>query len=272
MKQDGHLRRDIIRWFGAALGTATLLPLVGCADDGGTGIGPDATPTGDGNISGACATIPEETAGPYPGDGSNGKNALNQTGIVRSDIRSSFNGASAVASGVPLTIKLKLVDTTASCATLAGYAIYLWHCDKDGNYSMYSAAVSGENYLRGVQETGSDGTVTFQTIFPGCYDGRMPHVHFEVYPSVAVVTSEAVTSEAATSSTAKVKTSQLGFPDAPCDEVYATSAYASSVTNYARITFATDNVFSDGTSLQIATVTGDVTSGYVATLQVGIAA
>jgi protocatechuate 3,4-dioxygenase beta subunit len=262
MKQDGHLRRDILRWLGAA----SLLPLVGCADDGSTGIGPDAT-TGDGDISGTCATIPEETAGPYPGDGSNGKNALNQTGIVRSDIRSSFNGASAVASGVPLTIKLKVVDTTASCAVLAGYAVYLWHCDKDGNYSMYSAAVSGENYLRGVQETGSDGTVTFQTIFPGCYDGRMPHVHFEVYPSVAVVTSEA-----ATSSTAKVKTSQLGFPDAPCDEVYATSAYASSKTNYARITFTTDNVFSDGTSLQIATVTGDATSGYVATLQVGIAA
>jgi protocatechuate 3,4-dioxygenase beta subunit len=157
---------------------------------------------------------------------------------------------------VPLTIKLKIVDTTASCAALAGYAVYLWHCDKDGNYSMYSAAVSGENYLRGVQETGGDGAVTFQTIFPGCYDGRMPHVHFEVYPSVA-----GVTSEAATSSTAKVKTSQLGFPDAPCDEVYATSAYASSKPNYARVSFATDNVFSDGTSLQIATVTGDATSG-----------
>lgn len=258
MKQDGHLRRDILRWLGAT----SLLPLVGCADDG-AGIGPDATPTtGDGDITGTCATIPEETAGPYPGDGSNGKNALNQTGVVRSDIRSSFNGASAVAGGVPLTIELKIVDTTASCAALTGYAVYLWHCDKDGNYSMYSAAVSSENYLRGVQETGSDGTVTFQTIFPGCYDGRMPHVHFEVYPSVAV----------ATSASAKVKTSQLGFPDAPCDEVYATSAYASSKTNYARVSFATDNVFADGTSLQIATVTGDATSGYVATLQVGIAA
>ena len=126
---------------------------------------------------------------------------------------------------------------------------------------MYSAAIASENYLRGVQETDADGTVTFQTIFPGCYDGRMPHVHFEVYPTVAK----------ATSSTNKVKTSQLGLPDAPCDEVYATSAYATSKTNYARITFASDNVFSDGTSLQIATVTGDATSGYVATLQVGIA-
>ena len=90
----------------------------------------------------------------------------------------------------------------------------------------------------------------------------MPHVHFEVYPSVAKATSSAT----------KVKTSQLGFPDAPCDEVYATSAYATSKTNYARITFASDNVFSDGTSLQIATVTGDPASGYIATLQVGIAA
>ncbi len=55
-------------------------------------------------------TIPEETAGPYPGDGSNGVNVLTETGIVRSDIRSSFGSSSTVAKGVPTTIKLTLVN------------------------------------------------------------------------------------------------------------------------------------------------------------------
>lgn len=42
----------------------------------------------------SCEEIPEEPAGPYPGDGSNGPNVLTESGIVRSDIRSSF-GSSA---------------------------------------------------------------------------------------------------------------------------------------------------------------------------------
>ena len=37
--------------------------------------------------------IPEETAGPYPGDGSNGANVLTESGVVRSDITSSFGSA-----------------------------------------------------------------------------------------------------------------------------------------------------------------------------------
>jgi len=209
--------------------------------------------------------IPEETAGPYPGDGSNSNsggvvNALALSGIVRSDIRTSFAGASGTAAGVPLLVNLRLVNTKSSCADLAGYAIYLWHCDRDGRYSMYSSGVTNQNYLRGVQETDASGEVTFTTIFPGCYDGRMPHMHFEVYRSTA----------SATSAVNKLRTSQLAFPDAVCDAVYATSGYSTSVSNYARISFATDNVFSDGVPLQVAEVSGSVDTGYIATLTVGI--
>lgn len=50
------------------------------------------------------------------------------------------------------------------------------------------------------------------------------------------------------------------------------AGYAASANNLAQISFATDNVFSDGTSLQLASVSGDTASGYVATLRVGIAA
>ena len=210
--------------------------------------------------------MPEETAGPYPGDGSNQSsgstsNVLTLSGIVRSDIRASIAGASGTAAGVPLTVQLRLVNTNGSCADLSGYAIYLWHCDRDGKYSLYSSGVTAQNYLRGVQETDSSGTVSFTTIFPACYSGRMPHIHFEVYRSL----------NSASSYTNKLKTSQLAFPSAVCSTVYSTaSGYSTSVSNLSAISFATDNVFSDGTSLEMVDISGSVAAGYVATLTVGI--
>lgn len=214
----------------------------------------------------SCSTIPSETAGPYPGDGTNTSNgsianALSLSGIVRSDIRASIAGASGVASGVPLTVKLKLVNTSASCANLAGYAVYLWHCDALGRYSMYSTGVTGENYLRGVQEADATGNLVFTTVVPGCYSGRWPHIHFEVFRSLAQ----------ATSGNNDIRTSQLALPQSVCSAVYTTTGYTGSASNLAQISLSSDNIFSDGVSLQMASVTGSVSAGYVAELQVGVA-
>jgi protocatechuate 3,4-dioxygenase beta subunit len=181
---------------------------------------------------------------------------------VRSDIRASIAGATGVAAGIPLTIRLQLVSVGNGCLPLAGAAVCLWHCDRDGQYSMYTSAIAGENYLRGVQVADASGALMFTTIFPGCYPGRMPHVHFEVYPTLAKSTVAAN----------RVKTSQFGFPSATLAEAYAASGYAASVRNLAAISYATDNVFSDGTALQIAAVTGSAAAGYVATQSVGVAA
>lgn len=244
-------RRALLR---LALG-AGAMHLLGCGKDSA---GLDADNGTVGNAS--CSTIPAETAGPYPGDGSNGPNVLGQTGVVRSDIRSSFAGLSGTAAGIPLVVTLTLVSQANNCAPLAGRAIYLWHCDRGGLYSLYSAGATSQNYLRGVQETNAQGQVTFTTIFPGCYSGRWPHMHFEIYPSLAT----------ATSAGNKIATSQLAIPKAACDAVYATTGYASSITNLSQITLATDNVFSDGAALQLATMGGDVLSGYTAALQVSI--
>ncbi|WP_254605636.1 hypothetical protein [Deinococcus sp. JMULE3] len=127
--------------------------------------------------SAACTPIPSETAGPYPADGSvasgQSLNVLTRSGVVRRDLRRSL-GTGNVAPGVPLTLTLKLVNTNGSCAPLRGYAVYAWHCTADGNYSMYSSGVVGEDYLRGVQVSDAGGNVTFQTIVPGCYPGRWP--------------------------------------------------------------------------------------------------
>ena len=209
----------------------------------------------------ADGEIPEETAGPFPGDGSNGPNVLAESGIVRSDITSSFGTASGVAEGVPLTLTLKVLDVNGSTSgPLTGAAVYVWHCDRDGNYSMYAQTVADENYLRGVQETADDGTVTFTTIFPAAYDGRWPHVHFEVYPSL----------KEATSASNKLRTSQLAFPKDACDLVYATDGYEQSVTNLAKTSLDQDMVFSDGYSLQLAKVSGSVDTGMTATLNVPV--
>jgi protocatechuate 3,4-dioxygenase beta subunit len=252
-------RRQVLRW---ALG-GSLISLIGCSssDDDPETAGSGA-PVQNG---GTCSPIPEETAGPYPGDGTNGNatgvaNALVLAGIVRSDITSSFAGPTGVADGVPLTIRLVLVDATDACSPLEGYAIYLWHCDSAGNYSMYSAGAASENYCRGVQETDADGVVEFQSIFPACYPGRWPHIHFEMFPSLDSISS----------ATNKVATSQLALPKADCDAVFATEGYEASVGNLAQLTLATDGIFRDGSSLQLATVTGNVTDGYVATLTVAI--
>lgn len=52
---------------------------------------------GHGSAAACGAEIPDETAGPYPGDGSNGPNVLAESGIVRSDITSSFGSSTTKA-------------------------------------------------------------------------------------------------------------------------------------------------------------------------------
>ncbi|MFA9219307.1 MAG: intradiol ring-cleavage dioxygenase [Sphingomonadaceae bacterium] len=281
MLQLNTSRRQSLCWL---LAGASSLPMLGCGGGSGsadstTSVASTKTTTGSTGSTGtttttntttptvgSCAVIPEETGGPYPADGTNSNgsgiaNVLTMSGVVRSDIRSSFNGATGSAAGVPLSIKLQIVNANGSCVALPGYTVYLWHCDRDGNYSLYSSGVTTQNYLRGVQQADSSGNVTFQTIFPGCYSGRIPHVHFEVYPTLAKSTSAAN----------RIKTSQFTFPMATLNEVYASTGYSTSVRNLAQISYATDNVFSDGTSLQMGSVTGNATDGYVVTLTVGVA-
>ena len=216
-------------------------------------------------VTGATAAtdtvIPSETAGPYPADGSNGVDVRVEDGIVRSDITSSFGDYSGTVEGVPVTIDLDLWDVDADAA-LAGAAVYLWHATPDGEYSLYSQNVIEENFLRGIQESDENGHVSFTSIFPGCYDGRWPHIHFEVYSSLEDATSGSGT---------PIKTSQIAVPEDTCTAVYSDGGYGDSTSNLSRVSLSTDNVFSDdeGES-QMATATGSVTGGYTLTLEVGI--
>ena len=167
-----------------------------------------------------------------------------------------------MAEGVPTTVKLKIINLDGDEATaFAGAAVYLWHCDREGRYSMYSDGVTEENYLRGVQEADAEGRLEFTTVFPACYSGRWPHMHFEVYESL----------DKATSADNKLRTSQLALPEDVCNDVYDNvEGYEDSVSNMSQLSLETDGIFSDGYSLQLAKVTGSVDDGYTVTLNVPV--
>ncbi len=223
-----------------------------------TAIGPDGA---------ECVKDPEETAGPYPADGSNRAhgtlaNVLADSGIVRTDMRGDLKGTAA-APGVPLELTLALVDVGNACRPLAGYALYLWHCDAGGRYSLYDLAE--QTYLRAVGVADARGEVTFTTILPGCYRGRYPHMHFEVYPSLAK----------ATDYRNRILTSQLAIPGDTCTAVYAGhAAYAASIGNFAASPLARDMIFADNTAKQLAAqtprLTGNPDTGYKGRVTIGV--
>lgn len=262
-------RRSVFGALGIVAGTAVLAactPRGSTAPASSAAASPSASPSTvpstapDAGAALPAGEIPEETAGPFPGDGSNGPDALERAGVVRSDLRSDIGGGESV-TGVPLTFTLRLTDMAQGDRPLAGVAVYVWQCDAEGRYSMYTRGVEDRSWLRGVQVTDADGQVTFTSIVPGCYPGRWPHIHFEVYPDEASIT------DAGTA----IATSQLAFPASVADAVYAQSGYGDSARNLSQISLDSDMVFGDdGGALQMATVTGSAGAGYTASLVVRV--
>ena len=254
-------RRRTLGLVGALGATALVAACSGTSDTSSSSGTASSKGTGSSSSgSGDLTEVPDETGGPYPGDGSNGVDVLDDSGIVRKDIRSGFGSSTATAAGVPLTVRLTVRDAATGNAR-KGAAVYAWHCDRDGGYSLYSSGLEDVNYLRGVQSAGADGTVEFTTVFPGAYSGRWPHIHFEVYESV----------DGATSKGPIVKTSQIALPKETCEAVYATGGYEQSVTNLAQTSLSSDNVFGDDGGIhQIASMSGSVEKGYTASLTIGV--
>ena len=250
-------RRRLLQVAGfSALGAA--MAACGLASKSGSPSAATAVVPANTGSASVDTVIPEETAGPYPADGSNGPDVLTQSGIVRSDIRSSFGGMTGTADGVPLTIALGIEDASSG-DPVAKAAVYVWHCDRGGDYSLYT--ITDQNYLRGVQRAGDDGIVTFSSIFPACYSGRWPHIHFEVYPDLA----------AATSGSGRLATSRIALPQDTCNEVYATDGYAQSVTNLQQVSLATDMVFGNDNGVhQLGTITGSVSNDLKVALSVPV--
>ena len=217
-----------------------------------------------------CLLDPTETEGPFPGDGSNNahgtlSNVLKSSGIVRRDMRTNIGKTAIAAEGQAFDLEITLVNVRQACAPLAGHAIYLWHCDALGRYSIYD--LPNASYLRAVGVTNSVGNAAFTTIFPGCYPGRYPHIHFEVYMSL----------ERATSYKNRLLISQMAMPADACRTIYAASKrYGASAANFVSVSVGRDDVFAESTPRQIAAqtpmVTGGASGAYKGVLTIGISA
>lgn len=236
------------RGFGSLLGIVTVLPAINACKDSTT-IDPATTPasgvttpgsTTTTTASGTCTVTPSETEGPFP--------TKVPANFVRQDIR-------ADRTGLPITLNITIKNAATSCAVLAGAIVDIWHCDKDGYYSEYGGSgmqsVNFQNvdFLRGRQTTNTNGLVSFTSIFPGWYSGRAPHIHVHIY-----------------SATGKsLLVTQIAFPYDVTNTVYTTGQSYGYTRGAQDTKNERDNVFSDGFTTELATVTGSLTAGYVLT-------
>jgi len=62
-----------------------------------------------------------------------------------------------------------------TCLPMQGAQVDIWHANAAGDYSLVMGG-----YLRGWQRTSAQGTVDFDTNFPGHYYGRTTHLHLTV--------------------------------------------------------------------------------------------
>ncbi|OOQ58003.1 dioxygenase family protein [Mucilaginibacter pedocola] len=197
-----------------------------------TNTGSTGTTTG---TSGSCSVAPTETEGPYP--------TKSPASYVRSDITDGR-------SGYKMTVNIVITNANNSCNALANALVDIWHCDAEGNYSEYGGSGSQStnyqsvHFLRGRQTTSSSGAVTFTTIFPGWYTGRATHIHVHVYNS----------------SGTSLKVTQIAFPEGTGTALAIVNGYSKGMSGYTYN--ASDNVFSDGYTLEMATVSGSTTDGF----------
>lgn len=141
---------------------------------------------------------------------------------------------------------------------MGGAAVYLWHADQDGLYSLYTKA--DQNYLRGVQEADSDGPVCSPPPSPAPTTAGGPTCTSRCTRPLAEATAAGT----------PVRTSQLAIPEDTCNLVYATAGYEQSVANMTRTTLASDMVFSDGADRQLPAVSGSVSQGFTLSLDVPV--
>ena len=256
-------RRDLLRSGAAAAVAAGVLRLRYPAPAGAQSA---ATAAAD-----VCVLTPELTEGPYylPLD------------LLREDVTEGTPG-------LPLQLRVNVVDLANGCAPLPKAAVDIWHCDAQGYYSGVAAnpgggasggpKVDSGTFLRGVQETGDDGGAEFLTIYPGWYTGRTVHIHLKVHVGGrdGESTSATGTPEAVYEGGHVAHTGQIFFDDAISDDVYGQAAAYGGRDNSRRTTNAQDNILGGhldepGFLVALEPLAGDpLASGFRGVVTIGV--
>lgn len=217
-----------------------------------------------GSSSGTCVLMSSVTEGPYYLDGA----------LVRKDITEGK-------SGVPLTLRITVQDTTESCAPVVSAAVEIWHCDAWGYYSGYTTANPGgsapaesedgstaddKTYLRGYQVANANGVVKFETIVPGWYTPRTCHIHVKVHTGGE--------KEDGTYEGGKVNfTGQLFFDDAVAEQIFELEPYSQHTGTWTKLD---DDMVYDGGGASSGLLTlkpvhkKDPSKGYKGSITLGI--
>ncbi len=263
-KDDSQInRRQLLNMLMTA--GASMALISGCISSGTNKRKTTTGASGDDTTDSTCVEAASETNGPFPADGTNTAgdgdsstldHVYSGSPIIRSEIAEGLNG-------VPLNLTITLQNVGDYCSVLSGYYIYIWHCTAEGVYSAYTGTNNGgshsrtETYMRGIQETDLSGQASFSTIYPGWYNGRAVHIHVEVYRNLDDATP--------------IKITQFAFPMGVTRTVVAqTNLGYSGITGL--LDNSADNIFSDGTSGQMLSVSGSNTYGYTATIALGVRA
>jgi protocatechuate 3,4-dioxygenase beta subunit len=192
------------------------------------GAGPAAVASG----AVSCVLAPEQTEGPYY--------------IANEKLRRNITEGRP---GTPLTLRLRVVDAS-TCKPIKNAAVDVWHCDALGAYSGFGAGSGSRTFMRGVQRTDANGFATFQTVYPGWYQGRTVHIHVKVHVRGNVV-----------------HTGQLYFADRVTDTVFKRRPYSGRGARTTRN--SSDSVYRNGGKRSLLGLRkhGD---GYVGTIAMGV--
>ncbi len=229
MESDRITRRASLAKVGgfvaAALG-ASAWKLGSAAESDGAG--PAAVASG----AVSCVLAPEQTEGPYY--------------IANEKLRRNITEGRP---GTPLTLRLRVVDAS-TCKPIKNAAVDVWHCDALGAYSGFGAGSGNRTFMRGVQRTDANGFATFQTVYPGWYQGRTVHIHVKVHVRGNVV-----------------HTGQLYFADRVTDTVFKRRPYSRRGARTTRN--SSDSVYRNGGKRSLLGLRKHG-AGYVGTIAMGV--
>ncbi len=240
-------RKDFLKSLGLAGVTAAVTPtILACSSDDDTSSSTSGSGSG-GSSSTTCSVTNSETEGPFP--------IITPSSLVRSDIRDDRTG-------VDLSVEITIENVNDDCSVLEGVLVDIWHCDKEGNYSEYGGTTmqatdyTDVHFLRGRQTTDSEGKVSFTSIFPGWYMSRATHIHVHVYSTDGD----------------SLLVTQIAFPEGDDSAVVTVNA-SDGYKGMSGYTYnANDNVFSDGTDNEMASISGSVSDGYALTHTIKVSA